>query len=155
MKKVLIYSLGLLLFSASCKQKNEGNALSTDVVNNPASASGSVENVALPAFSFVTEKHNFGTITEGEKVEYAFKFKNSGNANLIISSAAGSCGCTVPEWPKEPIAPGQEAVINVVFNSEGKSGKQHKTVTITANTTPNTKVLEITGEVIENKNKTQ
>ncbi len=137
----------------SCNQNKESNKKTADkidpaeVVQNPATASGNTSTLAGPAFKFAEETHDFGKIVEGEKVSYSFKFTNSGNANLIISSASGSCGCTVPEWPKEPIAPGKDAVINVIFNSEGKSGKQNKTVTLVANTVPNTKVLTITGEV--------
>ena len=82
-----------------------------------------------------------------------FRFKNVGQSNLIISSAQGSCGCTVPEWPKEPIAPGAEGKIEVTFNSTGKQGLQNKTVTLVANTIPNTKVIVIKGEVLAPKTK--
>jgi hypothetical protein len=66
---------------------------------------------------------------------------------LIITSAKGSCGCTIPEYPTDPIAPGEEGIIDVVFNSDGKSGQQNKKVTIVANTVPNTTVLAINGMV--------
>nr|HNH67158.1 DUF1573 domain-containing protein [Bacteroidia bacterium] len=68
-------------------------------------------------------------ITEGEIVSYNFKFKNSGKAPLIITQASASCGCTVPEYSKDPIAPGQEGFIKVTFNSEGKHGMTSKTIT--------------------------
>ena len=77
-----------------------------------------------------------------------FKFKNVGKSDLIISSAQGSCGCTVPEWPKEPIKPGEEGKIAVTFNSTGKQGKQNKTITLVANTIPNTKVIALKGDVL-------
>ena len=77
-----------------------------------------------------------------------FRFRNVGQSNLIISSAQGSCGCTVPEWPKEPIKPGEEGKINIIFNSTGKQGLQNKTITLIANTIPNTKVIAIKGEVL-------
>ena len=138
----------------SCNQNKEnGNTISTDIVSNPATASGNNPQGVLPVFQFDEETHDFGKITEGEKVSYSFKFKNTGNANLIISAASGSCGCTVPEWPKDPIAPGQSAAINVIFNSEGKSGAQKKTITLAANTVPNAHVLTITGEVLERPKK--
>lgn len=79
---------------------------------------------------------DFGTIDEGEIVKHAYKFKNTGSEPLVISNAKGSCGYTVPTWPKEPVPPGGEAVINVEFNSKGKPGPQSKRVTVTANTTP-------------------
>ena len=97
---------------------------------------------------FEEEEHDFGRITQGEKVSYAFKFKNTGKSNLLIASAAGSCGCTVPEYPKEPILPGQEAKINVVFSSEGKSGIQEKTITIVTNCEPSTKIIKIKTNII-------
>jgi hypothetical protein len=154
MKRTL-YQAAMLLAMAfaavSCgEKKNEKAAsdpLSTDVVTNPASASGAASQ-AIAKMAFERDTYDFGKITQGEKVEYAFKFKNTGEADLVISSASGSCGCTVPEYPKEPVKPGAEGVINVVFDSEGKTGTQHKTVTLIANTVPNNTVLNIKGEVI-------
>ncbi|MDQ3192310.1 MAG: DUF1573 domain-containing protein, partial [Bacteroidota bacterium] len=92
--------------------------------------------------------YDFGVITQGEKISFSYKFKNTGKTNLIITSAKGSCGCTVPEYPKKPIAPNGEGKIEVVFDSDGKSGKQNKTVTILSNTYPATTVLNLTGEII-------
>ncbi|MEP2512162.1 MAG: DUF1573 domain-containing protein, partial [Reichenbachiella sp.] len=87
----------------------------------------------LPVFAFSEELHDFGTINEGDEVEHVFEFTNTGDAPLIISSATGSCGCTVPEWPKEPIGVGEKGEIKVKFNSRKKPGIQNKTVTITSN----------------------
>lgn len=86
-----------------------------------------------PAMEFEQTEYQFGEITQGDKVEYTFKFKNTGTAPLLVTNARASCGCTVPEWPKEPIAPGASGQIDVVFNSRGKSGNQNKAVTITTN----------------------
>ncbi|MBW8684877.1 DUF1573 domain-containing protein [Chitinophaga sp. B61] len=82
--------------------------------------------------------HNFGNITEGERVEYSFKFTNTGNGDLLITDATSSCGCTVPEWPKEPIKPGKTSYMKVVFNSAGKEGYTEKEIIIRANTKPET-----------------
>lgn len=90
---------------------------------------------------------NFGEITQGESVEYAFKFTNTGSDPLIITSAKGSCGCTVPEWPREPVAPGENGVIDVKFNSKGKKGKQNKRVTLITNMVPSQKILTVKGQV--------
>ena len=90
---------------------------------------------------------NFGEITQGESVKYAFKFTNTGSDPLIITSAKGSCGCTVPEWPREPIAPGDNGVIDVKFNSKGKKGKQNKRVTLITNMVPSQKILTVKGQV--------
>ena len=92
-------------------------------------------------------EYDYGTVTSGEKVQYAYKFKNTGSEPLIISNAKGSCGCTVPEWPKEPIAPGASSEILVQFDSSNKSGNQSKRVTITANTNPAQTFLTIKGIV--------
>ena len=103
----------------------------------------------------ITYEHtdfDFGKVKEGEKVKHTYKFKNTGSEPLIISSAKGSCGCTVPKWPSEPIAPGGTGQIDVEFDSKGKPGKQTKRVTVTANTTPAQTFLNITGEVEKDPN---
>ncbi len=99
------------------------------------------------AMSFTQSLHDFGVITEGEVKEYSFQFKNTGNAPLHIEHAKGSCGCTVPQWPKDPIAPGATGQIVVKFNSTNKVGKNSKKVTIVANTEPISTVLTITADV--------
>jgi hypothetical protein len=96
---------------------------------------------------YESEKFNFGVVDEGEVVSHVYKFKNTGNEPLIISNAKGSCGCTVPTWPKEPVPPGGTGELKVEFNSKGKPGPQSKRVTVTANTTPTETYLEIAGEV--------
>lgn len=104
----------------------------------------------LPAFEFETEEHDFGTIQEGDVVSHTFKFKNTGEAPLIIQSAKGSCGCTVPTWPQEPIPVGGTGEIVAEFNSKGKPNIQNKTVTITANTWPKQTRLRIKAMVEPN-----
>ncbi len=91
--------------------------------------------------------YDFGVTDEGTVVKHVFKFKNTGSEPLTISNARGSCGCTVPTWPKQPVAPGEFGDISVEFNSKGKPGRQNKQVTVTANTNPTETHLEITGEV--------
>lgn len=150
MKQTFLVLLAVASFYA-CGEKptsTEG-ALDTEVVHNPATAEDGVvvDPSEAPAFKFEKEVHDFGKIVQGERVSYSFKFTNTGKGDLIITSAKGSCGCTVPEYPTGPIAPGAEGVIDVEFNSEGKSGQQNKKVTIVANTIPNTVVLAINGLV--------
>jgi hypothetical protein len=96
-----------------------------------------------PVMKFEVTEHDFGTINEGDVVETVFKFKNTGKSELIISSAKSTCGCTVPQWPKKPVMPGEEGEIRVKFNSRGKPDKQHKQVTLTTNTTKGKEVLVI------------
>lgn len=148
MKKVIIVFLVFVLVFSCKEKKKEEQAITTDLVNIPATASGKADNSSLPVMTFSEEIHDFGKITQGEKVSYAFKFKNTGGSDLVISSAQGSCGCTVPQYPKGPVPAGSDGVINIVFNSEGKSGKVQKTVTLVSNANPNTKILTISSEII-------
>jgi hypothetical protein len=137
MKNSLFAIIFLLLSVAINAQDNK--AAATD----PAA----IENKNAPDIKFDVEEYNFGTIKQGEKVTYDFVFVNTGKEPLIISSASGSCGCTVSEWPKEPIAKGAKANIHVEFNSTGKMGMQDKTVTITSNAKTGQKVLHLKGTV--------
>ena len=91
---------------------------------------------------------DFGEINQGESVDHIFTFINNGTEPLIISNAKGSCGCTVPEWPKEPIPPNGIGEIAVEFNSGEKKGRQNKTVTLTTNCTPNTTILRVVGNIL-------
>jgi hypothetical protein len=93
------------------------------------------------------ERFDFGVADEGEVVKHTFKFTNVGKDPLLINNAKGSCGCTVPTWPKEAIPPGGIGEIRVEFNTKGKPGMQSKRVTVTANTNPTETFLEIKGEV--------
>ena len=86
-----------------------------------------------PVLAFAEDRYEFGDIKQGDKVEHTFDFENTGNEPLIISNVLTTCGCTVPKWPREPIAPGGTGKIEVVFNSTNKSGVQNKVVTILSN----------------------
>ena len=112
---------------------------------------GSVSTVvpagAFPKFSFQEEEHNFGDINDGDIVSHTFKFTNSGEAPLIISKATAACGCTVPQWPRQPIPVGGSGEIKVQFDSSNKPGMQNKVVTITANTESKVKKLLIRAQV--------
>lgn len=104
-----------------------------------------VENGAK--LEFAKETHDYGTIENGANGECTFEFKNTGNAPLIISNAKGSCGCTVPSWPKEPIAPGASSKITVKYDTK-RPGAINKSVTITSNAVnAPTKVIRIKGNV--------
>lgn len=140
---------GLLLLAASCQQEEKKEGVSTDVVNVSSTASSKpAEPGSLPVLSFNELTYDFGKITQGEKVSHAFGFKNTGGTALVISSAQGSCGCTVPQFPREPIAPGAGGKIDVTFNSEGKAGKVEKTITVVTNCEPNTLVISVKAEII-------
>lgn len=94
--------------------------------------------------------YNFGKVADGEKVEYSYRFRNTGKNSLIVSSAIASCGCTVPEKPEEPIKPGETGFLKVVFNSKGRVGPVHKDITVTSNAYPKFPVLQLTGDVTSN-----
>jgi len=151
MKKVFWLASIVFITAVGCNTAStETEEVSTDLVNNPNSASeDSAEDAEnLPKIEFEETVIDFGEISQGEKVKQRFRFKNTGKSNLIISNASGSCGCTVPLWPKQPIKPGQEGEIEVVFNSNGKQGRVHNTVTLIANTMPNKTVVALKGDVI-------
>lgn len=145
-----------LISLAACNNSNKNEAknekgLSATLVNNPYTANG-VDTAAmhtLATMDFVDTLHDFGTMHAGEMADYDFVFKNNGKNPLIITKANGSCGCTVPDYPHEPIAPGQSNKIHVRFNSTGKFGPQHKSVTILTNSTKGTHMLFITSNVLE------
>ncbi|MDG1823212.1 MAG: DUF1573 domain-containing protein [Flavobacteriaceae bacterium] len=123
--------------------------------NNSASTKVKKENVEeskaqqamtsdLAVMTFDKSEHDFGTINEGDVVETSFTFTNTGNSDLTILDAKGSCGCTVPEYPKNtPIAPGESGEIKVKFDSSNKPGNQAKTVTLTTNTERGRDILRI------------
>ena len=143
----------------SCDSKSDVRDAAKDSLNPEAAAmtATATDPTAMPSetpsgptttVNFSEERFNFGTVTAGEKVQHNFKIKNTGKEPLIITNASSSCGCTVPEWPKEPIGSGKEGNVNVVFSSEGKKGIMEKTVTIVTNCEPSTRIIRIKAEVI-------
>ena len=142
--KRLILSLVIILGLISCESKSDN--LSTSLVNNPNSAEGTnVSNV--PAIEFEKTEHDFGKILQGEQVSYTFKFKNVGNAPLIISSIEKTCGCTTPNYSKEPIKPGENGKITVTYDSKGHKGFQNKRLVVKSNTNPSESILRIKAQV--------
>lgn len=135
---------------SSCNgKKGQGEEqISTEVITNPKSASGTADLSNLPKIEFEAETHDFGKVIEGEIVSYAFKFKNSGASDLIISAVSTSCGCTASEYPEEPVKPGEEGTVKIRFNSSRRKGFQNKTATVLANTQPNKTQLRIKAMVI-------
>lgn len=158
MKNLCFIAIAVAFFTASCgetpKEKKENkNLLSTDLVSNPRSANGTDTAAlhSLATMDFRDTVYDFGTINEGEVVTHDFEFTNNGKHPLIISNAAGSCGCTVAEFPKEPVPPGKSAIIGVKFSSASKYGHQEKIVSLTTNSGRGTHMLFIKGEVKEVK----
>jgi len=116
-------------------------------------ANFSEEDLGTTTMEFDSVHHDFGPIPQGEKVTYKFPFTNTGENDLMLKSVKASCGCTIPKWTKEPIAPGEKGVIEVVFNTQGRKGKQHKTITINTNTDPGTILLTFNAEVVVTEEK--
>ncbi len=119
--------------------------LSCDRVKN----TGRVESppAGVPEIEFETNIHDFGTVKEGEIVSYTFKYRNSAGGKLLITSASASCGCTVPKYSKEALAPGESGGIEVVFDTRGRQGLQEKTIAIRSNTEVSRTILRITANV--------
>lgn len=149
MKRCLLFSLLILAACSDSKKNVDDKKGLSALVNNPYSANGmdTVAAAQKPTMDFKDTLHSFGMIHEDEIVQYEFAFTNNGKTPLVISSAAGSCGCTVPDYPRDPVQPGKSAVIKVTFNSANKSGHQEKSVTISANTLRNTHKLYIQAEI--------
>lgn len=99
----------------------------------------------------IDSAYNFGSVADGEKVEYSYRFKNTGNKPLVIVQATASCGCTVPQKPEKPILPGEVGFIKIVFDSKGRVGEAHKTISVTSNANPEFTPLILTGTVQEKK----
>lgn len=138
MKRIL---LGLtLILGVGAINVNAQNGAAANTAR-PATATA-----AAIAFNEKDNTHDFGTIPQGTPVTYNFNFKNTGKSPLVLSSVTGSCGCTTPEWPKEPIKPGASANIKVTYNA-ATPGTFTKNVTIVSNAATPTTVLYIKGEV--------
>lgn len=143
-----LYTLILsIIVLASCSNSDD-KKITTDLVSNPLTANENADAVAMPVIEVAHDFFDFGEMHQKQSVSTEFRLKNTGDAPLLIRSAKGSCGCTVPEWPKEPVAIDDEAIIKVTFNSGNKKGKQNKTVTLVTNAIPSTKVLTIKGTVL-------
>lgn len=95
----------------------------------------------------IDSSYNFGEVTDGEKVEYNYRFKNTGTKPLVVVNASASCGCTVPQKPERPVMPGETGYIKVVFNSKGRTGHAEKHVSVVSNARPDFPSLLLTGEV--------
>jgi|TARA_B110000263_G_scaffold225586_1_gene216671 hypothetical protein len=151
--KILICSFIFIVSSCNydgldSNNKVKSDRLNPDLVKNNQSLIKENNKIGQAIIEVDNLEFDFGEITEGESASHNYKIKNVGTGDLIISSAKGSCGCTVPEWPKDPIKPGEEGNVRVTFNSKSKKGNQSKRVTLLTNTIPNVTILTIKGNVI-------
>jgi hypothetical protein len=146
MRKTSIQAIFFLAFTAimilvSCGSGNSGHADSGKKFSPGDTAS----------IHFSEYEHDFGKVASGEKVVSVFTYENRGTIPLVIESASTSCGCTVSKYSTEPLAPGKSGTLEVTFDSEGRSGKQTKTITIRSNATRPIVLLRIKGEVTLDK----
>jgi hypothetical protein len=106
-----------------------------------------------PEITWEFLSHDFGDIVQGDKVDYTFKFTNTGNQPLVLTNVEVTCGCTTPKgWPRDPIMPGGKGELSVAFNSAGRFGKQNKVVTVTSNSVGSSNQVMITANVLEKSN---
>ncbi|WBA41251.1 DUF1573 domain-containing protein [Hymenobacter canadensis] len=161
MKRTFLFLLAGTLLTSACNTDKttevgaEGmNAAATEAAANPTVDNPNVTNETevpnpnAPVMTFAESDHDFGDIQPGAVVKHTFTFTNSGKTPLLIGNATASCGCTTPNWTKEPIAPGATGTIDVQFDSQGKSGMQNKQISVQANTTPSTTVIAIKANIL-------
>jgi len=143
MKKYILFLLvaGVLL---SCDMRRK------DKIMDDASTQNELALKQTTTVEIIDSAYNFGKVSDGEKVEYNYRFKNSGKNPLVIINATASCGCTVPQKPEKPIMPGEMGFIKAIFDSKGRVGEVHKTINVTSNASPGFPELLLTGEVTGN-----
>lgn len=118
-----------------------------DLIRNPRSAQGYDNSAKMPIIVFDQDLHDFGRLSAGENISYSFHFKNTGTADLVISSCNATCGCTVADFPKGRIAPGADGYVTVTFKSAGKAGHQYQEVTVVTNAQPSVVKLKVLAQV--------
>jgi len=135
MKKILFSSL-IAAFLFGCMSIN-----AQQQQQQPVKKNGSAK--------FVTDTHDFGNVNEsGGLVSFVFEFTNVGTDPLVLKNVQASCGCTTPDWPREPILPGKKGIIKVTYNPSGRPGSFDKTITVYSDGTPDTQMLKIKGYVV-------
>ncbi len=137
MKKIILSSLVLILLVGMSSAQNSSNTVTSIVAVNGE----------LPQFNWEKTSYSFGKIVQGKPVTLKYEFVNSGNAPLIISEVKPGCGCTVANYTKEAVAPGNKGFVEITYNAAAM-GNFSKSVSVTANTNPNLVVLSFNGEVI-------
>jgi len=150
MKKILVIVASIVMI-AGCKMADKKASSNDTSTSQPGSNKDSASRTSIVWLD--TQELNMGKMNEGEKLEVKFRFKNTGNQPLVISRVWAQCGCTVPETPKEPFAPGQEGIIKAIFDSHGRGGTSNtKEVYVNANTDPITNVLVFKVDVTKKEN---
>jgi len=141
MKKVILLFVAMAMIMA-CTKDSASSKVKVKNVKEAELRDAEISKGA-PIIEWNKTEHDFGTIKQGDKVETIFTLTNIGEGDLVVINAKGSCGCTVPQWPKEAIAPGETADIKVVFNSRGKKNNATNTITLSTNTAKGKEVIRI------------
>lgn len=129
--------VGLLFLLAACGTGNEKGA---------AARGGGLK--GAPGLEFKEDFHDFGKVSQGEKVSYTYLFKNKGDAPLVITDVIASCGCTVPKYTDQPVGPGETGKVEVIFNTTGRAGVNYKSVTVKSNAPDGKKTLHFKANII-------
>jgi len=153
-KSILTFlSLSILVFALSCKgNSNSGKEKKSkfhDIIHNPSTADETKKDNDVPVLTVPETQFIFGKVKQGETVSHKFEIANTGRSNLVILDSKSSCGCTVSEFPTEPLPPQAKSYVKVTFDTKGKSGMQEKKVSIFSNTIPNETIFVVKGEVIQ------
>ena len=143
MQRIGIFLASVLSFLILSHCGNSSNSGSAGSGEN----TGRSSDTGTAVISFKEYEHNFGKVTEGEKVGFIFTFENKGTSGLVINSTSTSCGCTVPKFSKKPVEPGEDGTIEVVFDTSGRTGIQTKTISVISNASVPVVILKITANV--------
>ncbi len=154
-RRLFYLALAFLLPLTACQSDSSNKRVEeirvggtvADIIRNPVSANQSLDTVNVARMVFEENNFDFGEVEEGTVVTHTYRFTNTGKIPLLISGASSTCGCTVPEYPKTPVPPGESGVITVKFNTEGKTERQSKPITIMANTYPSETKIFLNGIV--------
>ena len=144
--KSKLWMMGIL-FMLACSGQNDSQGLNAgDLGESPERSS------SQPLMSFLSMSHDFGTIIEGEMVVCYFDYENSGERELVIKSVETTCGCTTPDWSREPLKQGEKERLKIIFDAKGRSGAQRKVVTVTSNANNSPLRLTIRANINSNVN---
>lgn len=147
MKKITFFTIAFLsVLFISCDSKDASAKIKSSNLES-AKERDAIISLGAPIIEFDQTEYDFGTISEGEKITGTFKITNAGKVDLLITDVKPSCGCTTPDWTKEPIAPGATGDIKFEFNSAGRVGVQNKTITVKSNAEKTTEIIRIKGTV--------
>jgi len=142
MKRIVLFFLLIAVLTAGCGTGKGKNSNNSGLQNN---------DTGTAVIAFREYEHNFGKVTEGEKIGHVFMFSNKGTGSLVITSASTSCGCTVPKYDTRPILPGESGNLEVIFDTADRNGIQTKTITVKSNASTPVMLLKITAEVVANQ----